>query len=43
MTPSAHPYMANSAAESGQALLEAVGVASAEELFAQIPERRPGR
>lgn len=37
MTPSAHPYMANSAADSGRALLEAVGIDDAEELFAQIP------
>ena len=33
----AHPYMANSAAASRQALLDAVGVADPEELFAQIP------
>jgi glycine dehydrogenase subunit 1 len=33
----AHPYMANSAPELRQELLDAVGVADAEELFAQIP------
>lgn len=33
----AHPYMANSAGGSTQALLDAVGIADVEELFAQIP------
>lgn len=33
----AHPYMANSALELRQELLDAVGVADPEELFAQIP------
>ena len=33
----AHPYMANSAEGSRQALLDAVGVSDVEELFAQIP------
>ena len=33
----AHPYMANSAPGLRQELLDAVGVADAEELFAQIP------
>jgi glycine dehydrogenase subunit 1 len=33
-----HPYMANSAPELRQELLDAVGVDSAEELFVQIPE-----
>ncbi|WP_285028581.1 aminomethyl-transferring glycine dehydrogenase subunit GcvPA [Plantibacter sp. ME-Dv--P-122b] len=51
MTREAHPYMANSAAESRQALLDAVGVEDPDELFAQIPahhrsddriEHRPG-
>lgn len=41
----AHPYMANSAPELRQELLDAVGVADPEELFAQIPDdhymRRP--
>lgn len=32
-----HPYMANSAEGSRQALLDAIGIADAEELFAQIP------
>jgi glycine cleavage system P protein (glycine dehydrogenase) subunit 1 len=34
----AHPYMANSAPELRQELLDAVGVSDAEELFAQIPD-----
>ena len=47
----AHPYMANSAGQSKQALLDAVGVADVDALFAQIPadhrsdakiEQRPG-
>jgi glycine dehydrogenase subunit 1 len=47
----AHPYMANSAEGSKQALLDAVGIADVDELFAQIPadhrsdagvEPRPG-
>lgn len=37
MTRPAHPYMANSAPELRQELLDAVGVADVEELFAQIP------
>ena len=32
-----HPYMANSAQQSRQALLDAIGITDAEELFAQIP------
>ncbi|WP_439593452.1 aminomethyl-transferring glycine dehydrogenase subunit GcvPA [Microbacterium sp.] len=36
MSPS-HPYMANSAEGSRQALLEGIGIADVEELFAQIP------
>ena len=32
-----HPYMANSAEGSRQALLDGIGIADAEELFAQIP------
>ncbi|WP_251451195.1 aminomethyl-transferring glycine dehydrogenase subunit GcvPA [Microbacterium sp. Marseille-Q6648] len=36
MSPS-HPYMANSAEGSRQALLDAIGISDAEELFAQIP------
>ena len=51
MTHEAHPYMANSAASSRQALLDAVGIDDPDELFAQIPagdrtddgvEHRPG-
>lgn len=51
VTHEAHPYMANSAAASRQALLEAVGIDDPDELFAQIPadhrsdagvEHRPG-
>ena len=38
MRTTAHPYMANSMPELKQELLEAVGAASIEELFAQIPE-----
>jgi glycine dehydrogenase subunit 1 len=34
----AHPYMPNSAPPLKQALLDAIGVGSAEELFGQIPE-----
>jgi len=37
MSPSAHPYMANSAPQSKQALLDALGISDAEELFTQIP------
>lgn len=37
MTRTAHPYMANSAPALRQELLDAVGVADVEELFAQIP------
>jgi glycine dehydrogenase subunit 1 len=37
MAPSAHPYMASSAPELKQELLEATGAASVEELFEQIP------
>ena len=37
MSHPAHPYMANSAEGSKQALLDAVGVADVDELFAQIP------
>lgn len=37
MSQPAHPYMANSAEASKQALLDAVGVADVEDLFAQIP------
>ena len=33
----AHPYMANSAPEPSEEMLEAIGVPSVEELFAQIP------
>ncbi|MDO8209033.1 aminomethyl-transferring glycine dehydrogenase subunit GcvPA [Conexibacter sp. CPCC 206217] len=36
--PTAHPYMANSAPQLRQELLDAVGVADAEELFVQIPD-----
>lgn len=36
MSPS-HPYMANSAEGSKQALLDAIGIADADELFSQIP------
>ena len=39
----AHPYMANSAPALRQELLEAVGVADVEELFAQIPLDRLAR
>lgn len=42
MTGSAHPYMANSAEGSKQALLDEIGIASAEELFAQIPADHRG-
>lgn len=35
--PTAHPYMANSAPELRQELLDAIGVADVEELFTQIP------
>ena len=42
MTGSAHPYMANSAEASMQALLDVVGISSAEELFAQIPADHRG-
>ncbi len=35
--PTAHPYMANSAPQLRQELLDAVGVADPEELFVQIP------
>ena len=51
MSENAHPYMANSAHASKQALLDAVGVTDVDELFAQIPadhrsddkiEQRPG-
>ena len=38
MRRTAHPYMANSTPELKRELLEAVGAASIEELFAQIPE-----
>lgn len=47
----AHPYMANSAEQSRQALLDAVGVTDVDDLFTQIPpdhrsdasiEQRPG-
>lgn len=37
MNTSAHPYMANSAVGSKQALLDAVGIADLEALFTQIP------
>lgn len=37
MTSTAHPYMANSAPALRDELLEAVGVSSVDELFAQIP------
>ena len=37
MSQPAHPYMANSAEGSKQALLDAVGVTDAEQLFTQIP------
>jgi glycine dehydrogenase subunit 1 len=37
MRVSAHPYMANSAPQLRQELLDAVGVSDPEELFAQIP------
>ena len=37
MAPSAHPYMASSAPELKQELLEATGAASVDELFEQIP------
>ena len=38
MRTTAHPYMANSTPELKRELLEAVGAASIEELFAQIPD-----
>src|SRR5690606_11861664 len=38
MTQAAHPYMANSAASSRDAMLDALGISDVEELFAQIPE-----
>ena len=37
MNQPAHPYMANSAVGSKQALLDAVGIDDVEQLFAQIP------
>jgi glycine dehydrogenase subunit 1 len=39
----AHPYMASSAPELRRELLEAVGVADVEELFAQIPDEHRSR
>ena len=37
MSQPAHPYMANSAEHSTQALLDAIGISDAEALFTQIP------
>lgn len=37
MSQTAHPYMANSAAGSRQALLDGIGITDVEELFTQIP------
>lgn len=37
MSQAAHPYMANSAAASKEAMLDEVGIADIEELFSQIP------
>lgn len=37
MSQTAHPYMANSAVSSRQALLDAIGITDVEDLFAQIP------